>query len=248
MTFIYGSRQIIFWINYIIRYLGLNRKYDYSRLKEVKDTCKGERCFIVGTGPSLRMEDLEKIKGEKSFSVNSIVLSFPDTTWRPTYYAIQDNNGYQKLKEAIRKANMPVVFNGISDKLTPIMDIDYIPYPLHKLDHGKLIPNHINKFSGDAFKVVYDGHSITYSAMELAVYMGFHEIILLGVDCDYSQAVNHVKAYAVQDDVNAAYLMRESYKLARKYADEHEITILNATRNAKLDVFERVLLEDVLKK
>lgn len=249
MTFIYGNRVIRFWTNYILRALRYKGKYDYSKLERIKDSCKGERCFIVGTGPSLRMDDLEKIKGEKSFSVNSIVLSFPDTTWRPTYYAIQDNNGYQKLKDAIRKACIPVIFNGISDgKLTPTMDVDFIPYPLHKLDHGKMIPKHINKFSSDAFKVVYDGHSITYSAMQLAVYMGFKEIILLGVDCDYSQAVNHVKAYAVQDDINAAYLMRESYKVARKYADEHGIKILNATRNAKLDVFEKVLLEDVISK
>jgi hypothetical protein len=194
------------------------------------------------------MDDLELIKNNISFSVNSIVLSFGDTTWRPTYYAIQDNNGYVKLKDAIREAHMPTVFCGISiKKLTPQMDIDYIPYPLNILDRGKMIPDHITKFSNDAFKVVYDGHSITYSAIELAVYMGFKEIILLGVDCDYSKAVNHIKAYSVQTDLNAAYIMRESYKVARTYADAHDVRILNATRNAKLDVFEKVRLEDVLR-
>lgn len=247
MIGIYGTRQVLFWSKYILRVLGIKGKYDYSLLKAYKGKHKGERCFIVGTGPSLRMDDLEKIKGEYSFSVNSIVLSFPDTSWRPTYYAIQDSFGYEKLKEAIREAKMPVVFNGISNKtMTPQMDIDNIPFPVNILDHGKLVPNHHTYFSGDAFKVVYAGHSITYSAMELAVYMGFKEIILLGIDCDYSKAVNHIKAYSVQTDLNAAYLMRESYKVARKWTDEHGVKILNATRNAKLDVFERVNLEDLL--
>lgn len=249
MLIIYGKRQIVFNLGIIFRYLGIKGKYDYSKLKKFKDIHRGERCFIVGTGPSLLMRDLELIKGEYSFSVNSIVLSFEDTDWRPTYYAIQDRFGYEKLKNSIKRANMPYIFNGISNKrMTPVMDIENIPFPLNLLDHGKAIPRHITKFSENAFKVVYAGHSITYSAMELAVYMGFKEIILLGVDCDYSKSINHVKAYSAQDDINAAYLMRESYKVAKKYADEHGLKILNATRNAKLDVFEKVNLEDLLAK
>lgn len=246
MIIIYGGRQFLFFINKIARYLGLDKKY--NELKKFHNIHEGERCFIVGTGPSLTMEDLDLIKDEYSFSVNSIVLSFEDTLWRPTYYAIQDRFGYEKLKNDIRKANMPYVFNGISNKrMTPIMDIDNIPFPLNLLDHGKAIPNHITKFSKNAFNVVYAGHSITYSCIELAVYMGFKEIILLGVDCDYSKSVNHVKAYAVQDDINAAYLMRESYKIAKEYSNKSDFKILNATRNAKLDVFEKVVLEDILK-
>lgn len=247
MLGIYVPRQIMFWVGSFFRTLGICGKYDYSKLKQYKNIHNGERCFLVGTGPSLTMEDLEKIKGEYSFSVNSIVLSFSDTTWRPTYYAIGDRFGYEKLKIAIREANMPTIFCGISNKvMTPRMDVAFIPYPVNLLDHGKMIPEHINKFGGNAFKVVYDGHSITYSAMELAVYMGFKEIVLLGIDCDYSKAVNHIKAYSVQTDMNAAYLMRESYKVAKRWTDEHGVKIINATRNAKLDVFEKVRLEDVL--
>ncbi len=248
MVFIFGGRQISFWSKCFLRLIGIYGKYDFRKLKEYKGKHEGERCFIIGTGPSLRMDDLEKIKGEVSFSVNSIVLSFPDTTWRPTYYAIGDSFGYEKLKDAIREAKMPTVFCGISTKLmTPKMDISFIPYPVNLLDHGKMIPNHITKFSGNSFIVNYSGHSITYNVMELAVYMGFKEIVLLGIDCDYSKSVNHIKAYSVQTDMNAAYLMRESYKVARKWTDAHGVKILNATRNAKLDVFERVELEEILK-
>lgn len=248
MIFIFSAGQAAFWTKYIGRLFGFEKKERYEELKAYKNIHKNERCFIVGTGPSLTMEDLELIKNEISFSVNSIVLSFPDTDWRPTYYAIQDRFGYEKLEKVIESANIPIVFNGISNTvMTPKMNIRYTPYPLNLLDHGKMIPHHITKFSGDAFKVVYDGHSITYSVIQLAVYMGFKEIILLGVDCDYSKTVNHVKAYSVQNDSNAAFLMRESYKVAKKYADAHDIKIRNATRNAKLDIFEKVELEKALK-
>ena len=246
MVLVFSKRQIVFWFKYILRSLGLCEK-GYKELRKFKGIHQNQRCFIVGTGPSLKLSDLELIRNEYSFSVNSIVLSFEDTTWRPTYYAIQDKYGYEKLKDAIREAEMPFVFNGVSDKtMTPQMDIKHIPFPLNLLDHGKMIPNHITKFSDDAFKVVYAGHSITYSAIQLAVYMGFTEIVLLGVDCDYSQKVNHIKAYSVQDDMNAAFLMRESYKVAESFTKTHGIRILNATRNAKLDVFDRVELEQII--
>lgn len=249
MVFIFGSRQIRFLYGYFLRAAGIKGKQDYSAIKAFKGIHMGKRCFIVGTGPSLTMEDLQLIKNEYSFSVNSIVLSFEDTDWRPDYYAIQDKFAYIRLSDAIKHAGMPYIFNGISDKLmTPVMDIDYIPFPLNLLDHGKMIPNHITKFSPDAYKVVYSGHSITYSVIQLAVYMGFKEIILLGVDCDYSKPVNHIKAYSQQNDRNAAYLMRESFKVAKKYADKHGIKILNATRNATLDVFEKVELEKLNEK
>lgn len=243
----YFPRQIVFNFGRLKRRLDIKCSENYKEIKKFRNTHDGERCFIVGTGPSLCMRDLELIKNEYSFSVNSIVLSFDDTSWRPTYYAIQDKFAYLKLADAIREAKMPYVFNGISNKfMTPVIDIDYIPFPLNILDHGKGTVNQRTKFSDDVYDVVYAGHSITYSVIQLAVYMGFNTIILLGVDCDYSKKVNHIKEYSAQGDPNAAYLMTESYKVAKKYADIHGIKILNATRNAKMDVFERISLEEVL--
>lgn len=242
-------RFFSFWFRYCLRVLGLCGGKKYAALRSFRNKHNGEQCFIVGTGPSLKMDDLELIKNEYSFSVNSIVLSLTDTTWRPTYYAIQDKSGYERLKEKINNVQLPNIFIGFSDKtLSPKpIGIDYVPFPLFLIDHGKPGINHHNRFSNNAYKVVYDGHSITYSCIELAVYMGFKRIVLLGVDCDYSNKINHVVAYSQQTDVNAAFLMQESYKCARKYADKHDVEILNATRNAKMDVFKRVKLEDVIR-
>ena len=84
--------------------------------------------------------------------------------------------------------------------------------------------------------------------MQLAVYLGFKEIYLLGIDCDYSQKVNHIKAYSPQIDNNAAYKMMQAYKNANEWALENNVIIYNATRNAKMDVFPKVNLEDIISK
>lgn len=241
----YMPIQIEFLINYVNRSLNLKNKY--KQIKNYKNIHEGERCFIVCTGPSLKIDDLNLIKDEVSFSMNSIVLSYKDTTWRPTYYAIQDRVGYEKLKEDIKKYNMKHLFCGISTrKHSPQIDINHIPFPLNLGDHGKKGINHKTKFSNDCYKVVYDGHSITYSVIQLAIYMGFKEIYLIGLDCNYSNKGNdHVIEYATQENLNAEVLMKNSFKVAKNYADNNGIKIYNATRGGKLEVFERVNIDDL---
>ena len=41
-----------------------------DELKELKNTCKGERCFILGNGPSILDHDLDKLIDEHTFTVN----------------------------------------------------------------------------------------------------------------------------------------------------------------------------------
>ncbi|MEH7461452.1 6-hydroxymethylpterin diphosphokinase MptE-like protein [Bacillus thuringiensis] len=245
--FRYMPRIIVFNLLRLLRICGIYSGHNFKRIKKFKDKHKGERCFIVATGPSLKVEDLEKIKHEFTFSMNSIVLSFEDTEWRPTYYGIQDSRAYEKLKGAIFSANMPYTFCGISSKkLSPQMSGDFIAYPLNLLNHNGIHLKHYTKFSDDAFSVIYDGFTITYSLMQLAVYMGFKEIYLLGVDCNYTEkGKNYLKDYITQTDFNAGFLMAQSYKVAQEYAEKNGIKIYNASRGGKLEVFERVNFDEL---
>ncbi|QWG73458.1 DUF115 domain-containing protein [Bacillus mycoides] len=245
--FRYMPRIMTFNFFRMLRKYGIYSGYNYEKLKGFKDKHKGERCFIVATGPSLKLEDLEMLKNESTFSMNSIVLSYEDTSWRPTYYGIQDLRAYEKLKESISTANMPYTFCGISTKkLSPPISGDFIAYPLNLLDHNGAKLKHFTKFSDDAFSVIYDGFTITYSLMQLAVYMGFKEIYLLGVDCNYTEkGKNYLKDYITQTDFNAGYLMAQSYKVAQEYAEKNGVKIYNASRGGKLEIFERANLDEL---
>ena len=55
-------------------------------MKKYKSIHKGKRCFIVATGPSLTIKDLEMLDGEITFSMNSIVNLYNKTEFRPNYY------------------------------------------------------------------------------------------------------------------------------------------------------------------
>ena len=79
------------------------REYYNPQIERFKGIHSGERCFIVATGPSLRIGDLECLKkhGELCISVNGIIQLYDSTTWRPDYYVLEDRNRFQDFKDAL---------------------------------------------------------------------------------------------------------------------------------------------------
>ena len=81
------------------------------KISDMKDSHKGERCFIIGNGPSLSADDLDKLIDEDCFGVNEIHKIFPKTNWRPKYYLIMDR--YSKsTPEMVRDLQAETVFLG----------------------------------------------------------------------------------------------------------------------------------------
>jgi hypothetical protein len=128
-------------------------------------------------------------------------------------------------------------------------------------------------FSEDVSKVVHNGWSVMFHMIQIAVYLGFVELYLLGVDntqystvhCDkfvcegqhfYKEDANELekrreilKDWKAYDD-ESLYIRRleREYGFAREYAEARGIKIYNATRGGKLEVFERVDFDSLFRK
>lgn len=225
----------------------------FSKIKEFKCKHQGERCFIVATGPSLTLADLESIKGEVTFGMNSITKIFDQTEWRPTYYGIQDRQVYEKMEESILKNYKDANNVFVADELDKLFDLpsNFIRFPYNGNYHiySRKYEEYSAKFSDDAYVVVYDGYSITYSLIEIAVYMGFKEIYLLGADCTYVKGKkNHfVESGFVDKNAYTSFnRLLTGYKEIKKYCDSHSVKVYNATRGGALEIFPRVALERIL--
>lgn len=262
-TFFIGKSIIIIIFNYfidVLRYLrflfvkyGLISNKKFEQLNKFKDLHKGERCFIVATGPSLEYSDLNLIKEEISFSVNSIVKILDNTDWEPTYYGIQDINVFEKIEEEIINSNLKTIFVGdrLYDKYN--LSTRFIPYFHHTFFHGKhgeMVPL-TTSFSNDVSHIVYDGYSVTYSMFQLACYMGFSEIYLLGCDCNYDingkQHFVESGFFDKQAD-SVGERMIYAFSKAKKFTEKNGVKVYNATKGGMLEIFERVKLEDLFKK
>lgn len=116
------------------------------------------------------------------------------------------------------------------------------------------------RFSDDLTKGLYDGATVTYLIIQLAVYMGAKEIFLLGVDHGWKEGAklsetHFIKDYMTEDDEVPIYnrpiyrkdSIEKSYEGAELYSRKHDFRIYNATRGGYLEVFERVDFDSLFK-
>lgn len=242
--------KIRFCIKRFMRKHGLFKNVKVERIKDFKNKHIGDRCFIIATGPSLTIADLEKLRGEITIGMNSISKIGEKTDWRPTYYGIQDMAVCKRLKKYIEQLDDKITIF-ISDDLhkkQKILKRNIVEMPIYGKDH-LINPNADNiEFSNDCYDVIYDGYTITYSLLQLAVYMGFKEIYLIGADCSYAkQGPQHfIETGVVDPNAHiAGERMLRAYSVAKEYADQNGIKIYNATRGGYLEVFERISMDDI---
>lgn len=246
------------WFYYSIKNAPYNIKksIDTNSIKKYKNIHKGKVCFIVGNGPSMTFADLDMINNldVSSFACNKIYLAFQNTKWRPDYYLVSDSKIVQDInfeKTGLKKENMffPRKFKGEIDFGNFYETLEH-----NWLEHGD--------FSTDAYKGVYQCETIIAEAIQLAYYMGFSKVYIIGVDFNYNMKnVNNkdltfengegnyfIKDYAAKGEVLNLPNQESNilgFKAARKAFEDDGREIYNATRGGKLEVFERRNLDEV---
>jgi hypothetical protein len=223
------------------------RRASKRRLSTFKDSHKGERCFIIGNGPSLNVTDVSKLEGEVTFGMNRVYLAFPDWGFETTYFAAINDLVIEQCVGDIIRLSMPKFLSWHSRKVVPSMD-DIVH--LHTTYTGP-------KFATDVRKRVWEGATVTYVAMQLAFFMGFKQTILIGVDHSFqSKGSPNTTVVSQGDDpdhFDTAYFgegfrwqipdletSEQAYRLARNVYEEAGREILDATIGGKLTVFPKV--------
>lgn len=223
----------------------------YLALKELKGKYKGKRLFITCTGPSLTISDLELLKDEYVFGMNSICLIHDKTDWKPDFFGIQDRNVYVRIKDALLNTNNGLVFAPYSyNKIYSTPD-NWIYFDISgEYNYYEMEYQHkyFTKFSNNCYATCYGGYSITYTIMQLAFYLGFDELYLIGADCSYLGQKQHFidHGHVEMTPVEQAKKLNVSYSVAKDFAERHGVKIYNATRGGCLELFPRVQLEEVL--
>jgi glycosyltransferase involved in cell wall biosynthesis len=268
---------VIFKLRSIFRELGISKYYKhFVQIKKLKNSHTGERCFIIATGPSLTVSDVELLQNEITFGVNGIVRIYSETSWRPTYYTCIDEYEFPKIQNRRKSGNEAASFFNdlctkrafLTDRLLKIkhenVDTDKIQYiPLSILDHYINPESEIKRYSSNLFHGIYNARTVVNACINIAQYMGFKDIYLIGVDCDFSnvktyfdgtinryQKINNKDETLTFDSAMRGYMfekgMIENYEYIKKETEKRGVKVYNCTRGGKLEVFERRTLEEVL--
>lgn len=229
---------------------------------------EGERCFVLGNGPSLNNIDMSRLKNEITFGSNRVFLGFEEWGFEVTYWGIEDRLQVEEYHDEYADA--------LSNSIPKFVPFDYLTYsrmpntiyfPL-LYGNGRSYPNGMTyPVFSDRPDRIYHGFTITYSLIQLAALMGFSEIYLIGIDHNYSLEANKLaltssgsdgKTWAASDAEKATHFdpryttnakkfikprpinAEIGYACAQQWHDINGRIIRNATPNTHLDVVETV--------
>lgn len=219
---------------------------DSENIKIWKDLYTQNRCWIIGNGPSLAVSDVEHLSEEITFASNRIYHLYDKTAWRPDFYVAFEpeftrTNSKMLSQIEVKKARF---INSCGKQNAVYEKNNYWLNCTCRFTLRKLTPKNI-EFSEDISKQVNDAYSVTFTILQLAIYMGFKEIYLLGVD-HYQNVNSNNSTHFYLDRKNEyrtpTYLegIEYGYLLAKQEAEKRGIHIVNATRGGNLEVFDRV--------
>jgi len=224
-----------------------------AQLASMRNRHAGERCVIVGNGPSLREMELSPLRSEVTFGLNRGYLLFQKLGFAPTYLVAVNVNVVDQFAGEILAQPSTTFVSWHTRRFLPRGHRAILVRPVR----GPL-------FSTDPARGIWNGATVTYAALQLAYHMGFSEVILIGVDHSFATpGPAHQLVTSSGDDPNhfdPSYfgkgvrwelpnlpLSEVAYQLAREAFEADGRRIVDATMSGKLTVFPKVELEAALR-
>lgn len=218
-----------------------------AKLPSFKNRHQGERCVIIGNGPSLNQMDLSFLKHEICFGTNKIFLGFNDWGFHPSYYVAVNHLVLQQNHLEIAAIPCPKFISNRG-----------LPYLSHNSDvvFLKTYPSPKERFSFQLEQGLTEGSTVTYAALQLAYYMGFQEVILIGVDHHFvTEGKAHQELLSEGEDLNHFHVdyfgkntkwnlpdldtSESYYKLAKEVFEADNRQIIDATLGGHCPVFKK---------
>jgi hypothetical protein len=221
---------------------------------------EGQTAFIVGNGPSLTSDDLDRLDGCLTLASNRIDLAFEQTVWRPSYFAMADWVLFPKVRDDVGRTHRRILAGpDLPRRIGTCRVVQYrwLGRTDREVDGAPL-------FSADAGVGLYSGGTITFDLMQIAAHLGATRIVLLGCDHDYvgendvdpaglasapSQSNHFHPNYRSRGELvrpACIELMSRAFRHAAAWSVLSGVPIVNATRGGKLEIFDRVSLNDEL--
>lgn len=221
----------------------------FVNIGDLKDRFKDQRCFIIGNGPSLNQTVLTYLKNEYTIGMNRIYLNYHKMGFEPTFYCSVNPNVIEQFKDDIDKVDsIKFVRKDASSYIKNRWNIFF----MKSLDHFGL------NFNANLETLEwYEGGTVTYCALQVAFYLGFQAVILIGVDHFFKESGEPNKLVTASgDDPNHFHpdyfgkgikwqfpdldRSEQAYQIAKRVYEENGRVILDATVGGHLKVFPKV--------
>ena len=191
-----------------------------TRIEDFKNLHEGKRLFILASGPSLGSLDLSPLQRRLVMGLNRSFLQYPCTHYNCT----MDQRLFELYPEELRKTRQLFTLEGRPWGI-----------PLTLLG--------AEGFSADLATGIYSGYTIAYFAMQVAAYMGFAEIVYLGLDLAHQNGNTHffgTDFHSEKHEQTEFPRMRRLLQTGAVRLTSQGVRLFNCSPLSRLDGFETV--------
>ncbi|MBR9907042.1 MAG: DUF115 domain-containing protein [Gammaproteobacteria bacterium] len=242
--------------NVILQYIWMRKRANYEdKFAKLKNAYSGQELFIIANGPSLANVDMRVLENKFVMTMNRAYLSFNDWGFVPNFHVCINDLVMEQFRRDLGSINTQCFYSFSGD-------FDFEKANLHPV----FIKNKISdEFSEDFLRYVTSGGTVTFVCLQLAYYMGFSKVYLLGLDHNFVEQgrPNLTETRSADKDLShyrSDYfpkgikwqlpdLVRSelAYSLALNKFQKNGRIIMDLTENGKCKVFPKAPLSDVLK-
>jgi aspartyl/asparaginyl beta-hydroxylase (cupin superfamily) len=189
--------------------------------------------------------DLSFLRQEVVFGLNKIYLGLPKFGFYPRYMVVVNDKVIEQSADVLRDMT---AIKFVPDRKKHFLPKDAFTY--HIKSKGLEKP-----FYRDISLGVEEGHTVTYAALQIAYYMGFDEVVIIGLDHRYQYQgapnetlkligpdPNHFSQDYFRDQVWDAPNLAEAeryFAIAKEVYETDGRRILDATPCGVCDVFPK---------
>lgn len=212
----------------------------------LRGTHKGERCFVLGNGPSLKNDDLSGLGNEFVFTVNQFARSSSAEIVKSNCHFWADrlllsDDGSAAAKELISTMIRIGDYNSELISFFPIDCMEFVKsHDIDKYIKVKYYYSPLSMELGNIRKIDYTRFTpgfgtVVQWCITMAIYMGFSEIYLLG--CDNTALMTIIKSALKTNDEN---------DYAYNYSKTEKKRMEDMVDNQSFEVFVRAYLNNVV--
>jgi hypothetical protein len=234
---------------------GIALTKDHRTLVRLRNKHVGKRAFLLGNGPSVRLQDLDRLQTEVTFSCNRFHLAYPQTRLRPSYTLSADRQTIEDFGQEIVANSAGVVF--MAHPTRPHFAGNFIWLRSGVTRYEKSSP-----FTPNVYNYVYSFGATLIVALQIGYFMGIREFILYGVDHSYNfQPTGNPDVYRSAEGEGNHFI--PNYRSGRPWCPPYTVGIekgfsawgeklrqeggclVNATHGGALNVLPRVQFEEL---
>ncbi|MEX0740644.1 MAG: glycosyltransferase [Pseudohongiella sp.] len=229
--------------------------FQFQRLLRFKNRYLNQECVLLCNGPSLKSVDFTLIQNRFIIGLNKIYLG-KDLVGRLPDLVVAVNK--KVIEQSVEQFESMPTLKFLGSRAGLAIPIDPLTFYFKSADSSA------PRFSRNIIKEVHEGWTVTHAALQVAHYLGFSKVIIVGMDHNFPGAygkpnesqvmpaedTNHFVpnyfGYGQSWDLPDLENSEISYASARSEYEKDGRLIIDATKDGCCNIFVKMSLAEAL--